>query len=923
MVLCATEHTLQADVVFVVEGTAVNGAYINDLKTNYIIPSLEYFSQGNSEEINYLSESANSLYGIVIYQAADCLPHPSTDTIGPFSSSGKVLSAFERLELIGGKGESHANIAEGLATALQCFEELQQKRDTSSTAQQHCILVCNSPPYLLPVMESHVYSGKTAEQLAAVLQERGINLSIISPRKIPSLYKLFEKAGGDLSASQTKNYAKDPRHLVLLKGFSLKERPISPPPGNIAPTTALPLPSLPSPVANIDSPMSSLTSQSNQNIVGTGVTGGVGVQSNVGQSNVYRPPNPQGIVQLPNHTQGMVNAGMVSAARGGMIGNPQFSNQSMQAPPGYHAATGVTGPGRPQSRWPSMLPPQTQPRATQGSALIAQLTQPPSSIAAGVNQFGQIGTNATMNAAQQQQQLRINMLGNQPGQQNIQTSVPQNVQTSGVNQTTGIVSTCIPQHSPSNQSQIVPPNQVVTSQPQTSVVCQPNQRERNTIWQGLLEWIEKPKNSSDPQKVTRHVPCQVSANTKDGEPELKADNWPSKLIMQLMPKQLIGNIGGVYLKNSKSVLFHPQSCEGLESLTKVMSSGFAGCVHFTSVPNSNACDIKVLILLYTAEKRAYLGFIPNDQAAFVDRLRKVIQQQKSTQMLRQGQSVTGPATLNPQAVVQSQLGGNVGTPPQLSVPNTSQTTTPPQSLMMSQTNTIAMGGGQITQNIVSASSPSGAGISGVLGQNIPTSMQPRLRMQGIQQSSSPQVNAPGNNTPTMAPGMMGVPLQRAPFDNNLEAARQQNLEKINQLKQTLEAAQQQEQQYKSQLERISHMKTSQLQEALQIAQQQEMQYKMLDQQRMAANQGGPQGPNAQQQQQQQQQQRLMRPMMNNNNPGLRHLLQQQPQYRQQLMNMQSGIGNAGPRPQMGQQMQNNPAANSQQPFDDVGNFDFM
>lgn len=41
MVLCGTEHTLQADVIFVVEGTAVNGAYINDLKTNYIIPSLE------------------------------------------------------------------------------------------------------------------------------------------------------------------------------------------------------------------------------------------------------------------------------------------------------------------------------------------------------------------------------------------------------------------------------------------------------------------------------------------------------------------------------------------------------------------------------------------------------------------------------------------------------------------------------------------------------------------------------------------------------------------------------------------------------------------------------------------------------------------------------------------------------------------
>lgn len=68
----------------------------------------------------------------------------------------------------------------------------------------------------------------------------------------------------------------------------------------------------------------------------------------------------------------------------------------------------------------------------------------------------------------------------------------------------------------------------------------------------------------------------------------------------------------------------------------------AGCVHFTSAPTAAACDIKVLILLYTVEKRAYLGFIPNDQVAFVDRLRKVIQQQKSTQALMRQNQVRRP-----------------------------------------------------------------------------------------------------------------------------------------------------------------------------------------------------------------------------------------------------------------------------------------
>lgn len=73
--------------------------------------------------------------------------------------------------LIGGKGESHANIAEGLATTLQCFDELQQKRDSNANIQKHCILVCNSPPYSLGVFETHAYTGKTSEQLAGILQE--------------------------------------------------------------------------------------------------------------------------------------------------------------------------------------------------------------------------------------------------------------------------------------------------------------------------------------------------------------------------------------------------------------------------------------------------------------------------------------------------------------------------------------------------------------------------------------------------------------------------------------------------------------------------------------------------------------------------------------------------------------------------------
>lgn len=60
--------------------------------------------------------------------------------------------------------------------------------------------------------------------------------------------------------------------------------------------------------------------------------------------------------------------------------------------------------------------------------------------------------------------------------------------------------------------------------------------------------------------------------------------------------------------------------------------------------------------------------------------------------------------------------------------------------------------------------------------------------------------------------------------DGLEAARQQNLEKIQHLQQTLEAAHQQEAQFKSQMDIVSH---------LHAAQQQEQHYKQLEVKRIS------------------------------------------------------------------------------------------
>nr|XP_026497678.1 mediator of RNA polymerase II transcription subunit 25-like isoform X3 [Vanessa tameamea] len=666
MVVNAPDSPIQAEVIFVVEATSANSAYISELKTNYIIPTLEYFHGGAIEE----GVGSGSVYGIVTYQAADCHPDLPVSTYGPFTCPQNVVDTIDKLQFIGGHAESRACVTEGLTAALACLEDLGR-----SDIPLHVILLCCSPPY-------SAYTGglvppgapATVEQAAKLIGERGAQLSVAAAKKLPALLALYEHAGGELHAAQQRNYAKDPRHLVLLRGYSLKERPPSPAP--------------PPPVPE--------------------------VQPEVYSQN--RPPVPQ-----------------------------------QRAPPAQFQRSTI-GPVR--NNW--LAPPRQAPYAN--SALLTQLSQP---------SYPPPPTQASMQRLQ----------GIQAG--------------------------------PSSAGVFA---------------AAPAPAQRTYIWSGVLEWMEKGKTPGD-QKVTRHLPCQVSANSKDAEPELKVDTWPNKLVMQLMHKQLISNIGGQYLKDSKSVLFHLQQNEALEALTKIMVNGFAGCVHFSPTTSPPQCDIKVLILLYTPDKKAYLGFIPNNQATFVDRLRKVIQQQKMnkqmpTPTMTGGQNI---GTGNMQSGMG--MGGGGGMAGSMSaMPSISnqQNQQHQQGMMMSSNMGTPVG--QVNQGQISQVSQ--VGQAGQVGQ-------------------------------VGGKGPRGAPL------DGLEAARQQNLEKIQHLQQTLEAAHQQEAQFKSQMDIMSH---------LHAAQQQEQHYKQLEEQQRKAQ------LQAQLQQLRGAGARLVRPLLPAN-PGLRHLLQQQPQYR--------------------------------------------
>ncbi|XP_007941212.1 prostate tumor-overexpressed gene 1 protein [Orycteropus afer afer] len=143
-------------------------------------------------------------------------------------------------------------------------------------------------------------------------------------------------------------------------------------------------------------------------------------------------------------------------------------------------------------------------------------------------------------------------------------------------------------------------------------------------WSGVLEWQEKRRPYSDSSaKLKRALPCQAYVN--QGE-NLETDQWPQKLIMQLIPQQLLTTLGPLF-RNSQLAQFHftNRDCDSVKGLCRVMGNGFAGCMLF---PHIAPCEVRVLMLLYSSKKKIFMGLIPYDQSGFVNGIRQVITTRK-------------------------------------------------------------------------------------------------------------------------------------------------------------------------------------------------------------------------------------------------------------------------------------------------------
>uniref|UniRef100_A0A8C1YUR8 Mediator of RNA polymerase II transcription subunit 25 n=1 Tax=Cyprinus carpio TaxID=7962 RepID=A0A8C1YUR8_CYPCA len=509
-----------SDVVFVIEGTANLGPYFESLRENYILPTIEYFNGGPPAETDFGGDYGGTQYGLVVFNTVDCAPESYVQCHAPTSSAFEFVSWIDSIQFMGGGAESCSLIAEGLSVALQLFDDFKKMREQIGQTHKVCVLLCNSPPYLLPAVESVSYTGCTADSLVQIIRDRGIHFSVIAPRKLPALRYLFERASSVAGAPESSHpdYSQDPFHMVLVRGIAL---PVAPGGGSGAVSLKPVLPPQPLPVSQPS--MGSVT-----------------------QTPPLQFQNPS-LNAAHDAAQKVLDA----ATQQQKIRFPQMPNtpfsQSLPSggKPNLSTVTTVSPPVLTQQQ----VPPQQPPQQPQG---------PPA-----------------------------------PNQPPLQAPQPTNQQTPPTSQS-GMAAVPAP---PAGAQQGVA-NKIVA-------------------WSGVLEWQEKPKASSmdSNTKLTRSLPCQVQVS--QGE-NLNTDQWPQKLIMQLIPQQLLVNVNVV---------------------VPCRMYYWAGCVHF---PHSAPCEVRVLMLLYSSRKRIFMGLIPNDQSGFVNGIRQVITNHKQVQQQRSMQGQVPP-----------------------------------------------------------------------------------------------------------------------------------------------------------------------------------------------------------------------------------------------------------------------------------------
>ena len=164
------------------------------------------------------------------------------------------------------------------------------------------------------------------DEILKKLVESKIKMSIFSPRKIPVLFRLFKDAGGDITKYKDKNYARDPKHLVILNGFELQSVPL------IQPAAQPPLPS----ISPILPPISMTTAQTTQINAPNNQANPQATNAKLGPNIVATASQNNPSAQLPTVSMGNPSSQTLTSSTGPVtsstnpvisVGNPNIPGQ--------------------------------------------------------------------------------------------------------------------------------------------------------------------------------------------------------------------------------------------------------------------------------------------------------------------------------------------------------------------------------------------------------------------------------------------------------------------------------------------------------------------------------------------------------------------------------------------------------------------
>ena len=141
----------------------------------------------------------------------------------------------------------------------------------------------------------------------------------------------------------------------------------------------------------------------------------------------------------------------------------------------------------------------------------------------------------------------------------------------------------------------------------------------SVVWEGRLEWQERSEdgfteNFKEPrQTLLCRILCtrsEMETTTESGE-----DGWPGIMHMHLIPRKLLDDIGEDCWKTNHVTLL-PQGSEELQSLTKTMTSGSAGIIHFPE-----DCFNSLMIVTFNQEKEIFDGHVLYRPSKFLQRIK--------------------------------------------------------------------------------------------------------------------------------------------------------------------------------------------------------------------------------------------------------------------------------------------------------------